>query len=36
MYVNSWFQKLHAMINIGALNSKHTKTYGVTKSHGLP
>jgi hypothetical protein len=26
----------HDMINIGAINSKHTKTYGVTKNHGLP
>jgi hypothetical protein len=24
------------MTNIGAINSKHTKTYGVTKNHGLP
>jgi hypothetical protein len=23
-------------VNIGAINSKHTKTYGVTKNHGLP
>jgi hypothetical protein len=22
--------------NIGAINSKHTKTYGVTKNYGLP
>jgi len=29
-------QKWHAMTNIGAINSKHTKTYGVTKNHGLP
>jgi hypothetical protein len=28
--------KWHAMTNIGAINSKHTKTYGVTKNHGLP
>ncbi len=26
----------HAMTNIGAINSKHTKTYGVTKNYGLP
>jgi hypothetical protein len=26
----------HAMTNIGAINSRHTKTYGVTKNHGLP
>jgi hypothetical protein len=26
----------HAMANIDAINSKHTKTYGVTKNHGLP
>jgi hypothetical protein len=26
----------HAMTNIGAINSKHTKTYGVTKIYGLP
>jgi hypothetical protein len=26
----------HAMTNIGAINSRHTKTYGVTKIHGLP
>jgi hypothetical protein len=26
----------HAMTNIGAINSKHTKIYGVTKNHGLP
>ncbi len=25
----------HAMTNIGAINSRHTKTYGVTKNHGL-
>jgi hypothetical protein len=25
----------HAMTNIGAINSKHTKTYGVIKNHGL-
>jgi hypothetical protein len=24
----------HAMTNIGAINSKHTKTYGVRKYHG--
>jgi hypothetical protein len=24
------------MTNIGAINSKHTKTYGVTKNYGLP
>jgi hypothetical protein len=27
----SWHTK-----NIGAINSKHTKTCGVTKVHGLP
>jgi hypothetical protein len=34
----SWHkkEKWHAMTNIGAINSKHTKTYGVTKNHGLP
>jgi hypothetical protein len=33
----SWHKKKwHAMTNIGAINSKHTKTYGVTKNHGLP
>jgi len=33
----SWHKKLwHAMTNIGAINSKHIKTYGVTKNHGLP
>jgi len=34
----SWhIKKLwHAMTNIVAINSKHTKTYGVTKNHGLP
>ncbi len=26
----------HAMINISAINSTNTKTYGVTKNHGLP
>jgi hypothetical protein len=26
----------HAMTNIGAMNSRHTKTYGVTKNHGFP
>jgi hypothetical protein len=26
----------YAMTNIGAINSKHTKIYGVTKNHGLP
>jgi hypothetical protein len=45
MHVNSWFQKphgtqtimaCHAMTNIGAINSKHTKTHGVTKIYGLP
>ncbi len=29
-------KKWHATTNIGAINSKHTKTYGVTKNHGLP
>ncbi len=29
----SWHTKIwHAMTNIGVINSKHTKTYGVTKS----
>jgi hypothetical protein len=34
----SWHTKIlwHAMTNIGAINSKHTKNYGVTKYHGLP
>jgi hypothetical protein len=33
----SWHtKKWHAMRNIGAINSKHTKTYGITKKHGLP
>jgi hypothetical protein len=33
----SWHtKKWHAMTNIGAINSKHTKTYGVTKNHELP
>jgi hypothetical protein len=26
----------HAITNIGDTNSKHTKTYDVTKNHGLP
>jgi len=26
----------HAMTNIGDVNSKHTKIYGVRKNHGLP
>jgi hypothetical protein len=26
----------YAMTNIGAINSTHKKTSGVTKSHGLP
>jgi hypothetical protein len=26
----------HAITNIGAIYSKHTKTYGVTKNHRLP
>jgi hypothetical protein len=31
--INIW----HAMTNIyGAINSKQTKIYGVTKTHGLP
>jgi hypothetical protein len=25
-----------AMTNISAINSEHTKTYGVTKNYGLP
>jgi hypothetical protein len=25
-----------AMTNIGAINSRNTKTYGVTEKHGLP
>jgi len=28
--------KWHDMTNIGAINSRHTKTYGVIKNHGLP
>jgi hypothetical protein len=27
--------KWHGMTNIGAINSRHTKIYGVTKNHGL-
>jgi hypothetical protein len=26
----------YAMTNIGAINSRHTKIYGITKNHGLP
>jgi hypothetical protein len=26
----------HAITNTGAINSKDTKTYGITKNHGLP
>jgi hypothetical protein len=26
----------HAMTNVGAINLKHTKIYGVTKNNGLP
>jgi hypothetical protein len=26
----------HAMTNIGDINSKYKKTYGVTKNHGWP
>jgi hypothetical protein len=26
----------HAMTNIGAINSKHTKNFDVTKNYGLP
>jgi hypothetical protein len=26
----------HAMRNIGAINSRLTKTYGITKNYGLP
>jgi hypothetical protein len=26
----------HDMTNIGAINSRHTKTYDVIKNHGLP
>jgi len=29
-------KKWHAMINIGVINSRHAKIYGVTKNHGLP
>jgi hypothetical protein len=29
-------KKWHAMTNIGAINSKPTKIYGVIKNHGLP
>jgi len=34
----SWHKKnkWHAMTTISAINSKHTKTYGVTKNHILP
>jgi hypothetical protein len=33
----SWHtKKMACMTNIGAINSKHTKTYGVTKNHELP
>jgi hypothetical protein len=33
----SWNTKIwHAMTNINAINSRHTKIYGVTKNHGLP
>jgi hypothetical protein len=33
----SWHKKkCHAMTNIGAINSRYTKMYGVTKNHGLP
>jgi hypothetical protein len=34
----SWHIKnlWHAMTNIGAINSRHTKMYGVTKNHELP
>jgi hypothetical protein len=42
MHVNSWLQKphcthklWHAMTNINAINSRHMKTYDVTKNHGL-
>jgi hypothetical protein len=32
----SWYKKLwHAMTNICAINSKHTKTYDGIKNHGL-
>jgi hypothetical protein len=31
------YKKLwHAFTNIGAINSKHIKNYGVTENHGLP
>jgi hypothetical protein len=26
----------NVITNIGAINSRNTKTYGVTKTHGLP
>jgi hypothetical protein len=26
----------HAMTNIDVINSRHKKTYAVTKDHGLP
>jgi hypothetical protein len=29
-------QLWHDMTNIDAINSKHIKTYGVTKNHGFP
>jgi hypothetical protein len=34
----SWHKKIkwHAMTNNGGIKSRHTKTYGVTKNHGLP
>jgi hypothetical protein len=33
----SWHTKTkwHAMTSIGAINSKNTKIYGVTKNHGF-
>jgi hypothetical protein len=35
--ISNGTQKIwHAMTNIGAINSRHIKTYGVTKNHGLP
>jgi hypothetical protein len=26
----------YAMTNIGAIDLRHTRTYGITKNHGLP
>jgi hypothetical protein len=34
----SWHikKKWHAMTNIDAIKSRHTKTYVITKNYGLP